>query len=372
MNAQTGFRGTYVMAWSQIRIDGLAGLPVAALEPGVEWRWQGDAQRIDGASSILTLTDPVGGQALRRHAGRAAARLLKRAQVHVDPAELDEIDATAIGTQFALTDGRRVFEAALLHLTSSARPLIVFTDHLPPANVTLTVLRGPAPLRPADAPADVICFTPGTVLATKRGPKTVEALRIGDMIQTRDNGYQPLMWVGTRPISGARLHVMPNLRPIRVPSGAFTPGDPRGDLVISPRHRVLLRGQAAQALFNQPEVLVAARDLVGHRGIHVDRKIAQLTYVHLMLPRHEIVWANGVATESFHPAHTCLSEIPDDQRAHLFDAMPDLAQDPARYGPEARRMLSPAEAQILLHDGEGRQALRRAAQGCLTPPARAV
>ena len=55
--------------------------------------------------------------------------------------------------------------------------------------------------------AGVPCFTPGTLIRTVRGDVPVERLRIGDMILTRDNGPQPLLWLATRvwalPISRA-------------------------------------------------------------------------------------------------------------------------------------------------------------------------
>ena len=43
------------------------------------------------------------------------------------------------------------------------------------------------------------CFTPGTRIVTDQGEVAVEDLRPGDMILTRDNGFQPLVWAA-RPI----------------------------------------------------------------------------------------------------------------------------------------------------------------------------
>jgi len=46
----------------------------------------------------------------------------------------------------------------------------------------------------------VVCFTSGTELLTKRGKQLIENLRVGDMIVTRDNGLQPLKWIGPKTV----------------------------------------------------------------------------------------------------------------------------------------------------------------------------
>ncbi|QFU09598.1 hypothetical protein PARPLA_00843 [Rhodobacteraceae bacterium THAF1] len=356
-----GSPGTYVLAWSQTEIDGLSSAPPAAMQIGAAWSWSGEAQRIDGSSSILMLLDPIGGRDLRRRASRAAFKILRRAQVPV--ADMDELDfePSAIETQFSLTDGIRVFPAALVSTELTARPLIVFPEALPPAGAQLYVLTAPEPSRRARpaAPPSVICFTTGTRLDTPTGPIAVEHLRPGDTLRTKDAGDQPILWTGSREYSGARLHALPHLRPVRIPNAAFGAGDPRGDLLVSPDHRLLIQGAAAHALFNTPEVLVTAADLVGRCGIGVDRSARDVTYHHILLPRHEIVWANGMATESFHPDYADLSDMPDAARTALQAAIPDPGHVVDGYGPPARRMLKSAEAEIMFHDGAGRQALRQ-------------
>ena len=356
-----GSPGTFVMAWSQTRIDGLGNAPLAAMQVGAAWSWSGEAQRIDGSSSLLTLLDPIGGRELRHRASRAAWRILRRAQVPLHDAIDLELDANAIETQCSLTDGVRVFPAALVQTGITANPLIVFPEALPPAETALWVLQAPEPPRPPSAPtpANVICFVSGTKLDTPCGPVAVEHLQPGDKLSTKDAGAQPILWTGQRSYSGARLHAMPQMRPIRIPNAAFGPDDPRGDLLISPGHRLLIKGPAAFALFNTPEVLVAAADMVGRRGIGRVRSGGDVTYHHILLPRHEIVWANGMATESFHPDYTDLTDMPDDQRDSLRAVLPAAGSGPADYGPPARRMLKPAETEILMHDGAGRQALRQ-------------
>jgi hypothetical protein len=156
-----------------------------------------------------------------------------------------------------------------------------------------------------------------------------------------------VVWAGRTYITGARLHVIPELRPVRLRASALDAGIPDAELLVSPRHRVMLRGRAAMALFNSDEVLVAAGDLVNDRTITVAHGLRGLTYYHILLARHQVVWANGVPTETFHPAEAALDRLEGEQRRELFGLMPGLARDPDLYGPPARRMLTPAEAAIL-------------------------
>ena len=163
-----------------------------------------------------------------------------------------------------------------------------------------------------DSTDGVICFTPGTMILTDDGARPVESLTEGSHIQTKDNGCQEVIWVGRRRISGARLHAMPHLAPVRLREGALDKGVPDAGLLVSPDHRLVLRGARARALFNTDEVLVAARDLVNDSTIHRDRTLREVTYIHLLLPNHEIVFANAVETDSFHPASVALDMIDAD------------------------------------------------------------
>lgn len=58
--------------------------------------------------------------------------------------------------------------------------------------------------RVSDDQTFVPCFTAGTRLETARGLLQVERLRIGDRVQTLDNGLQPVTWVGHRCVGFGR------------------------------------------------------------------------------------------------------------------------------------------------------------------------
>ncbi len=151
-------------------------------------------------------------------------------------------------------------------------------------------------------------------------------------------------------MTGARLYAMPHLRPIRFRAGALGNGRPEEDLWVSPQHRMLLQGPAAAALFNAHEVLVAAEDLLNDQSVTVDVTAREVTYIHLLLDQHNIIFANGMETESFHPSNTALDTIDPKDRAGLLALVPGIEVNPHSYGDYARRNLSASEAAILRHE----------------------
>ncbi|NRA98313.1 MAG: Hint domain-containing protein [Rhodobacteraceae bacterium] len=345
-----GALGTFVVSWAQTRLDGRAAGPVGCISVGCKWSWRGEAVRLDGAKMQLG-SDLVDPEFIRRQAATAMRQLkggALPASVFCDAAL---IETPVHDRTFALTDGRQRYTATLLEVPELAKPLVLFVGYLPPKDSELWVIDAQIDNetlnRRTETPTGVICFTPGTVLRTSAGPKPVETLREGDKVLTKDDGPQEILWMGSRRMSGARLYAMPELRPIRFKAGALDQDRPEDDLLVSPRHKVLLKGQLATALFGTPEVFVAAQDLINDRTIMVDHSVKSLTYVHLMLPRHQVVWANGVETESFHPASTALETIQPDQRARLAEIMPEIEADPSTYGDAARRQLTAQEAELL-------------------------
>lgn len=329
-------RNAFVIPWTETWIEGLRGAPVSALELGASWQWRGGAAPVvlTGYNSTSMLA------AVRRALGTGLAQGAYGGGDDPCPGE----------RWFTVSDGRRLYRLEMIDLPETARPVLLARDSLPPAGMRLRIVatsaRRPSINRTTDQPTGVICFTRGTLVTTPSGPRPVEDLVEGDLVSTKDDGPAEVLWTGARRMSGARLHAMPELRPVRLRAGAVDGRIPSPDLVVSPQHRILIKGPSARALFGDPEVLVAARDLIDDRGILVERGLSEVTYVHILLPRHQIVWANGVETESFHPASTNLETITEDQRAQLLATLPGIEVDPAAYGASARKALTADEAAI--------------------------
>lgn len=349
---KTGFQGTFVIAWSQTELDGLKAARIEDLCVGSVWQWAGEAMRVDGPNNVVRLAPTSAQQDLRRRAGLSVRRLVtgKRSKA----AEPIALHRPLFDNTFTVTDGLETWDITLIPSASGRKPLVMFVGAIPPREAELWVVQQNVSQRfrraVSDDPGGVICFTPGTMIATPYGLRDIASLREGDYIQTRDNGPAEIVWMGQRRVSGARMIAMPHLAPIRLRRGALDNDVPDAGLLVSPDHRVLLRGPRARALFGSDEVLVNARDLVNDHSIIVDRAIRQVTYLHMMLPRHEIVFANGVATETFHPASADLAMMEPDEQARLAEHLPDVAIDSSAYGGYARRVLAASEAAILQSD----------------------
>ena len=252
---------------------------------------------------------------------------------------------------FTVTDGIRTYTATIIDVPERDLCLLMFLNDVPPEGMDLWVThvadQSVHANRSGDRTPHVICFTPDTMVETPVGQKRVGDLREDDRVLTKDDGPQPVRWIGSRRISGARFVAMPELRPIRIKPGALGEERPDSDLLVSPHHRMLLQGEQARRLFGENEVLVAAKDLVNDHSIMRDRQITEITYVHLLLDRHQILFANGLESESFHPACMPIDAVSPEQRPSLLDRVPGLDQNNGAYGAFARRMLTGAEAAIL-------------------------
>ena len=189
----------------------------------------------------------------------------------------------------------------------------------------------------------VICFAEGTQIETPRGPVPVEALEAGDTVTNSDGHPVEIRWIGSRKMSAGALRRWPHLRPVEIRAGALGEGLPRRDLTVSPQHRILLSDWRAEILFGESEVLIPAKALIDDRSIKTSG-IVEVTYHHILLDRHEIIRAEGVPCESFHPGETVMSAMEQPVRDELFELFPELETDHAAYGPTARHVLRGYEA----------------------------
>ena len=188
----------------------------------------------------------------------------------------------------------------------------------------------------------------GTMIDVLGGQKPVEELAVGDMVRTKDNGYQPVRWIASRTLTEAAFKAEPSLRPIRICAGALGEAKPVRDLVVSQQHCVLIDDWRADMLFGEDEVLAPAKALINDDTVMVDRSGAEVTYYHFMFDQHEIVYSNGVETESFHPAAAGLDALDSAKRDELFKIFPQLEFDAEAFGPQARATLAGYEVDVLM------------------------
>jgi hypothetical protein len=96
---------------------------------------------------------------------------------------------------------------------------LVFPDGLPPADTNLIIggISANSDFTPHTALGGyVVCFEAGTLIETIDGPRAIETLEDGDMIETRDGGMQPLRWSGCTTVVATG-----DLAPIVITAGTF-------------------------------------------------------------------------------------------------------------------------------------------------------
>ncbi len=186
---------------------------------------------------------------------------------------------------------------------------------------------------------NIVCFAAETEILTPRGKRMIKDLKAGDLVITRDNGLQPIRWIGAR-----KVPALNKFAPIRFEAGSL-PGLEHA-LLVSPQHRMLIDNHRCELYIGEREVLVSAKHMVN--GTSITRQIGgEVTYMHMLFDQHEIVYAQGIAAESFHPADIGLSAISDASRDELFSLFPQLRSDPAAYGNTARKCLRKHEALLV-------------------------
>lgn len=253
---------------------------------------------------------------------------------------------------FTVSDGTNTWHVGVVDIdfdssdtisgTTENGYFLIFPDGIPPAGGSYTIggiSENADYTSHAGLGASVVCFAAGTLIETATGPAPVETLQAGDLVMTRDRGLQPLRWTGSR-----RVAATGSLAPIVFRRGAI--GN-RRRLVVSPQHRMLIADWRAELLFGQPSVLVKAKDLVdGEKVLRAEG--GQVSYHHILFDRHEIVYAEGVPSESFQPGALSLDALEAGCAAELLALFPDLPANPEAAGAAARMSLRRHEAACLL------------------------
>jgi hypothetical protein len=188
----------------------------------------------------------------------------------------------------------------------------------------------------SSTPPTFPCFVRGTLIETGTGPQAIETLRVGDLVRTADHGLQPIRWIASRQVAGHG-----DMAPVTIAAGAL--GNYRR-LRVSPQHRMLLCHWRNEILFGQSEVLVAAKHLINGTTI-TQAPQAQVTYVHMVFDQHEIVFAEGIPSESLHLGAMALSSLDRRSRDEVAALFPELA-DAVNGPPTARGCLRSWEAAL--------------------------
>jgi hypothetical protein len=146
---------------------------------------------------------------------------------------------------------------------------------------------------PSNLPAP--CFNKGTQILTEDGYKSVELLKVGDMIQTfgdidkgtvtlRDSTFQKCVFIKKTNVSSpTKVNGL-----ICFKAGSLGDNLPEQDLYVSPNHGMVVGDH-----------LKAAQYLIDGTKVFQDLTKKYIDYFHIELETHSCLKANGVLTESF-------------------------------------------------------------------------
>ncbi len=140
--------------------------------------------------------------------------------------------------------------------------------------------------------AEIACvsFTRGTHITMASGQQVrIEDLKVGDRVLTRDDGPQPIRWIGQ-----TTLRAVGAFAPVLIRRGTL---HNEHDLVLSPDHRIFVYQRQDRLGAGRAEVLVKARHLInGSSVIQLDG--GYVDYFQLLFDDHQIIYAEGIAAES--------------------------------------------------------------------------
>ncbi|WP_296428403.1 Hint domain-containing protein [Yoonia sp.] len=140
--------------------------------------------------------------------------------------------------------------------------------------------------------AEAACgaFAKGTHITMADGQmRLIETLQPGDLVLTRDQGKQPIRWIGK-----ATLRASGAFAPVVITKGAL---HNENDLVLRAEHRLFVYQRADHLGAGRAEVLVKARHLVDGDTV-VCREGGFVEYFQLVFDAHHIIFAEGISAES--------------------------------------------------------------------------
>ncbi|MGC1495463.1 MAG: Hint domain-containing protein [Sulfitobacter sp.] len=188
-----------------------------------------------------------------------------------------------------------------------------------------------------------VCFTQGTMIETPQGERAVETLVAGDLVQTLDNGPQPIRWIG-----GRTVPAIMGMEPVLFDKNSLGPNIPKRPMMLSRQHRLMLDTVIAERMTGTRQVLVPAHKLSEMPGVNVVTTLGFVTYWHFLCDQHEIVIADGTPAETLFLGQQACKSMSLTALAEVTHLFPDLVGNDASIEP-ARTIMKGARQKRLVN-----------------------
>ena len=297
--------GNFVVSFYQA--DGSVGIEIPLTHPDVLASVDPDSNEqilvVSASHFPILLTDPNG-----RHAGNYEAYALTNSNT----GKVLGFHDIGGGTQNILAIDGAAAGATSENLSAPASSNSTTTSIQ--LNQPTADLRSDAALKARET--GVACFVEGTRIRTAVGYQLIDTLCEGDLIWTRDNGLQPVRWIGRRTVPGSGKYAPVQIAPETF--GAIKPHQ------VSQNQRMVITGWRAQLLFGEDEILVPAKALVDDCDVRIC-ECDRVTYYHLLFDASQIISGDGVLSESFLPGNEAMKPVDRGTQREMFALFPELA-----------------------------------------------
>lgn len=194
-----------------------------------------------------------------------------------------------------------------------------------------------APIRLAQLAC--VSFTAGTRITLATGEqKLIEEMQVGDRVLTRDDGPQPVRWIGHT------VHrATGEFAPVVITAGTL---NNTNDLRVSPDHRLFIYQREDRLGVGRSELLIKARHLVNGTTVYAQEG-GFVDYFQIMFDDHQIIFAEGISAETMQIDTRTEPAVPEDVKNRIKEAGGDLRTSAGKYEVHENLLKRPDAASLL-------------------------
>ena len=162
---------------------------------------------------------------------------------------------------------------------------------------------------------------------TDQGPRPVEDLRPGMMIETLEQGRQPLRWIGSMTmVPNAPCDDPAQVRLIRVTNERFGPAKPGIDLMVGPGARLLHSPDGLRNPDGRRAAYTDFAQFVDGDSVFEITPPAPIETFHIALERHATVLAEGLPVEAYHPGYHMEEQMGPNKLSLFLSLFPHVTE----------------------------------------------